>query len=622
MPRARHRHRQRLKHRLANRFIYSPFLRLLVFKPWFRVAVLMFLALLVFLSLFLPKIWRQTPAGFHPIVRVSGLDLLQAWSLQRAARRAAAAGLHEQAAYAWRAAIANNPADPELLRGALRTLGQNPNPNRRTDAPQAARQALWLLRLTQTNLSDLELVAEVLPSLGLHQTLAPLLSERLDRLTPRLQAAYLKLLFTQGRWEEFADRWAALNSTPLADAELPLYHDAFLAGAKSGAEADAARARLQAALATPEHRTLAAQLLLEGASRRGDLAEYERVFRELQAREEETLLDHARYWRLLAASGRKDEAAAAARSCTRQPESAAELVALAEACDAIGARDLALERLAEQAESFGHSIDVWATFANLLLAEQRWDELRDVALGMRQRGGAGPTLTGMSFIFEGCAEHGLGRSTAAEDAFARAARYRLDDGPVLLAAARRLLQIGYAEPARELLLRSQDQFPENAEFWQLLSQAAEETKDEQTLALACERFYTLQPHDPVAALRQAAALILTRQRPAEAVKLTLQVYLQHPQSVAARVNHAFALVLNHRADEAASLLQAINPDALDPRERAAYDAAWVEVFTAQGRDADARRLSRQINLDFLFPSQRHRLAALLADATSSKTSAR
>lgn len=622
MPRARRRRRQRLKHRLANRFIYSPFLRLLVFKPWFRAAVVVLLALLVFLALFLPKIWRQTPAGVQPVVRVSGLDLLQAWSLERTARRAAAAGLYEPAAYAWRAAIANNPADPELLRGALRTLRQNPNPNRRADAPQAAHQALWLLRLTRTNLSDLELVAEVLPPLGLQLTLAPILAERLDQLTPRLQAAYLKLLFTQGQWAEFADRWATLGPEQGNDPELPLYHDAFLAGSKAGAEANAARTRLNAALATPQHRAVAAQLLLEVSSRLGDVAGYERVFRDLQARGQETLLDHARYWRLLAANGRKDQAAAEARSCPRQAESAAELIALAEACEAIGARTLALERLAEQAGNFGQSPEVWTTFGNLLMAEQRWEELRDLALGIRQRGGAGPTLTGLSFIFEGCAEHGLGRDTAAQDAFARALRYRFDKGLVLLAAARRLLQVGYPEPARDLLLKAQDQWSENAEYWQLLSQAAEEAKDEQTLALACDRFYALQPHDPVAALRQAAALILTRQRPAEAVKLTLQVYLQHPQSVAARVNHAFALVLNQRAEEAATLLQAINPDQLDPRERAAYDTAWVEVFTAQGRDADARRLSSQINPDFLFPSQRNRLAALQADAASSQHLAR
>lgn len=622
MTRARHRHRERLKHRLANRFIYSPFLRLLLFKPWFRVAVLMLVALLVFLSLFLPKIWRQTPAGVQPTVRVSGLDLLQAWSLQRTARRAAAAGLYEQAAYAWRAAIANNPADPDLLRGALRTLRQNPNPNRRDEVPQAAHQALWLLRLTHTNLSDLELVAEVLPALGLHPVVAPLLSERLDQLTPRLQAAYLKLLFTQGRWQEFADRWASLPSDTPPDPELSLYHDAFVAGSTSGEDARAARTRLNAALAAPEHRTLAARLLLEVASRRGDATDYERVLRDLQAREQETLLDHTRYWRLLAANGHKDQAAAEARACTRRPESAAELIALAEACEAIGARSLALERLAEHAQSFGSSLEVWATFAHLLLAAERWAELRDIALSIRQQAGAGPSLTGLSFILEGCAEHRLGRDTAAEDAFARALRYRLDNGPVLLAAAKQLLQLGHAGPARDLLLQAKDQFPESAEYWQLLSQAAEETKDEQTLALACERFYALQPHDPVAALRQAAALILTRQRPAEALKLTFQVYVQRPRSVAARVNHAFALVLNQRADEAATLLKAIQPDLLDPRERAAYDAAWVEVFLATGRDADARRLSGQINQDLLFPSQRSRLAALQANSASPEARAR
>src|SRR5437899_1735838 len=111
---------QRLKQKLAAKLIYSPFLRLVLFNFWFRLAFFCFAGLLIFLALFLPRIWQVTPPGFLPVVTISGLDMAQAWSLKRSALRATSAGNFELAADAWNTAIANNPANPELIRGALR----------------------------------------------------------------------------------------------------------------------------------------------------------------------------------------------------------------------------------------------------------------------------------------------------------------------------------------------------------------------------------------------------------------------------------------------------------------------------------------------------------------------
>ena len=66
--------------------------------------------------------WTVSPPGFKPVLKVSGLDLVQAWSLKRSALKAAAAGKDDDAAYAWQAAIANDAADPDLFRGSLRHL--------------------------------------------------------------------------------------------------------------------------------------------------------------------------------------------------------------------------------------------------------------------------------------------------------------------------------------------------------------------------------------------------------------------------------------------------------------------------------------------------------------------
>src|SRR5215470_17816654 len=106
----------------AGRLENFPLLRILLLEKWFRAVFLLFLTVFVGALLFLPKIWVTSPKGFLPVVKVSLLDRVQAWSLKRAGRKAAAAGRYEEASYAWQTAIANNRADTEASRELLRNF--------------------------------------------------------------------------------------------------------------------------------------------------------------------------------------------------------------------------------------------------------------------------------------------------------------------------------------------------------------------------------------------------------------------------------------------------------------------------------------------------------------------
>ena len=75
----------------------------------------------LFLLCMLP-VWPVTPRNFQPTIKISGFDLLQAWKLRRTAAHEAAEGRFDEALGSWRIAIANNPGDPELLRGCLQHL--------------------------------------------------------------------------------------------------------------------------------------------------------------------------------------------------------------------------------------------------------------------------------------------------------------------------------------------------------------------------------------------------------------------------------------------------------------------------------------------------------------------
>ena len=77
--------------------------------------------------------------------------------------------------------MANNRADPDLVRGALRTLLKDPHQRER--AGQAVQQSFWLLRLTGTNVVDLELAAQVLAHFQYYDPVVNLLDSKADQLT-------------------------------------------------------------------------------------------------------------------------------------------------------------------------------------------------------------------------------------------------------------------------------------------------------------------------------------------------------------------------------------------------------------------------------------------------------
>jgi hypothetical protein len=333
------------KAELLNRFNKYPFLRLLISEAWFRVAVVGFVLFVVGFFLFVLKIWTVSPPDFKPEVKVSGLDLVQAWSLRRTGLRDTAAGKFVEADHAWRSAIGNNPADAELIRGYLRNLLGYDRPERKS-LGLAVMESGWLLRLGQTNEADLGLVAEVYEKYQLYDLILHVLKPVADRLSPKQQAAYAKSLFHQRQMEVFAERWEAMREPAQIDAELPLYHAAYLAGWGPPEQAPDAKARLKAATENPASRVLADRLLLAVNGQTGAIEEYGESLRRLEEQHADKLLDHIGYWRLLTASGEKAKAKKLAEDHPQAPQTAAEAVRLAEVYDAdLGMTEYALRFL-------------------------------------------------------------------------------------------------------------------------------------------------------------------------------------------------------------------------------------------------------------------------------------
>ena len=591
------------KKRLANRLVYSPLLRLLIFNFWFRLVFAGFVLLLIFLAMFLPRIWRVTPPGFLPLIRISGLDMARAWSLKRSALRSMAAGDSDRAVYAWQAAVRNNPADSAMLRGALTNFLRLDRPNPGYQG-LAVGQTVWLLRLSRTNDADVELVSQVYDKLRLYDPALRLLGPLEDRLSPSEESVYLKALFHSGQMARFAGRWqkSAGKRSNIAP-DLRVYHAAYRAGWGPSFEAAAGRKQLEAALEDPDQRILSNRLRLLVCAHLGDADGYRESLQRLGQWQSDMLIEHVIYWQLLATLGRKSEAAELARSFPRPPASVMETRRLAETYVLLGMREEARQFLQGQLRQFGDSPEIWLLRADLLMEDRMWDELRELALQIRQRPAVRDALANYSHYLEGRAELGLERPAIAETAFEKAGQRPFEDRALGLTTANSLLKLAYPAAARDILLPLETGLSKSPEYWQALFTAAYELKQPDLMSTAAARAYELQPGNAVAANNYAAALLVNRERTEEAIKLTLQLAGRFPNSPAARINHGLALLLNRRTAEAETLLNSIEPEKLNASEATSLFLGLFEAYFNERQYDKARAAGDRIEVKYLFPNQ-------------------
>ncbi len=585
-----------------------PLLRILLLEKWFRLAFLSFLTVLISALLFLPKIWVASPKGFLPIVKVSLLDRVQAAALKRTARKAEAAGRYDEASYAWQTAIGNNRADVEASRELLRNFVEHETALKQTR--YVVPQAVWLLRLTETNVSDLALVAEVLERKGYGDYVTGLLAAKTDVLTPRLESIYLKALFDQGNWRAFDARWKQAGPKRPDDPELQLYRAAYLAIGGSPAEAVESLQLLEEALANPDRRVSACRLRLTVSAARNETADYERFLKQLEEWRADTLLQHVGYWNLLIRSDRAARAVELALAYPGAPRSPGELIELARVFSRTNMRDRAIDLFVRYTQEFATAPNFWIAYANELLETRNWSELRGLGIQIRSQYAVADTLSGFSYFLEGRAELALQRPQAADAAFRKMAERGFEYPQLGLKAATELLALHQAEFARELLVKLQAELAGEVSYWTTLFAAADLLKDCDLMLHAARQAYLLLPANPSVMNNYAAALLILRQNPDEAVRLTLQLFAQNPASIVTKINHSAALLLNERASEAEAILKTIRTNTLNRAQLTVYNFDLFETLYRLGRLDQAQAATERIEEEFLYPPQRAWLAKL------------
>ena len=590
---------------LASRLAYWPLLRLLLLDWRFRVALGLMMAVFVAAAVGLPRIWKVTPEGFNPEIRISALDYWQAGHYGREARRLDQAQTYDQAARVWKQAVANNPGDPTWIRGSLENLMNQP-PRNLSRFHQALQQTFWLLQITGTNRQDRVLAVQVLEHFGVDDLLVSLVRQAEPPVSPEEKAAHLKALIQLGQSEEYQRERRAWTGTFPADSDLSLYHSAWQAAWGHSDERSTGWTSLEASAGTPATRLSALRLMLLAASVRGDLTRYESTLHQLRDEHADEPLHHVRLWSLLKGAGRTPDAVAAAQAYSDPPLTAHEVTAQAQALLALGLQEDATQFLEHYAAQLGSSGNIWASYAQLLIDQERWSELRALAGQIRQTEAARLSLGGYSWFLEGLALHHLGNDVDAAAAFASVPQFPLRDTGLAFDTARRLMALNSWAPARDLLLTQEATLGQFPDFWRQLVRAGWEMRDLELVRRAAEKQFVLAPGLPAAQNDLAAVLLIQNADNDRALELTSRLVRSNPTSLPARVNHACALIRNGQPTAAKPLILSVDAAQLDPVSLTALNCVRAELAAALGQSPETLRAIRQINTNLLLEPQRLR----------------
>lgn len=591
--------------RLQNRFEGIPFLNLLLRDRLFRIALAVFLLLLIAVPVSFLKIWRTTAEDIRPEIKVSVLDLIKTWSLRRAAVQAAAKGDQERAIYCYEAAAAHNLGDVDVLRGYLQFLQTAP-PQRQL-ARNAMVRGLWLLHLTQTNVSDLTLFGRVLERLGSPEDLISMLQARRGKMPPDLEFLFAKALAETGQTKEFEKEWPSVRDTlrsslPAENWELVDRIYAALNG--STEQRGEALAWLKKKAKGPPPQVAAARSLVGVAERETDPNLGLEALALLKSSASDRLLDHTRYWRLLKAAGQTEAARTQARGWTNTPANLRELFLLVEARTSLGLREEALQACRDAADRGESGAEMWLAYGQLLIELRRWDQLKQVSARMRVRQADPGVLDGISYFLEGRAELGLGQEENAHKSFLQAAQAHYTNPQYALVVAHELLKFRHPKEAQEILHRNSSKLSQDQSYWLHLFEAADQQQDTALMRAAAEKAYALSPENLVVINNYAATLLILREKPDLAAKLTLTQLARNPNAIESVVNHAAALLIGYRTHEAETLLAKIRPETLNPDQLNLFRLDQFDLAMQKGLKTDARALAEKIQTNRLYPPQR------------------
>lgn len=579
-----------------------PLLRLLWHDPLFRWAFLACLTAGLVGILVLLRIWVVTPPDMVPKIRIKALDFLEARIHGKLARSKDAARDFEGAQYHWRVAVQNHPARPDLIHGYLSNLVAQP-PRSPARSRAAIEQSFWLLRLRGTNQADLGLILHAMEHFRFDELALIWATNGPAPLPPEIGAVGLRSLLRLGQGDKYAALRATLTNELPATENLALFDAAWRLGWGGASDDPNAKERLRSAVTNPATAVTALELQLLLATRQNSIDAFGATLGRLRDLHADTPSQHAAYWNLLRANKRADEAQTLALQYADPPVSSQEIVRVATSFIGLGLTNHVAKFLEHFVPQLGATPECWTILGDVLLSQRRWSDLRGLAVEIRRNPLASGSLAGFSHFLDGAAAMGEHAEIDAMESFAKVARNPIQDDNVAYNIAQALIFYRAYVPARAVLLSRTHRFAGSLEFWQTLVRVAYELRDSELLLRSARAARDLAPNRMDTLTDLAAALLVERVNPEEALSLTRRLVQTKSQSVSARMNYALALLQNRQAPAARAILLTFEPDRLGALERSVWYFARAQMLDLDGDATGTLAALTEVDIKTLFPKQ-------------------
>jgi hypothetical protein len=578
-------------------------------RQWCLIGGALMIITLVGGWLTLAKLWQTSPEGLNPVVKVSVLDLLQTRSLAATARKAAAAGDLERSLQAWKGALGNNLADDGLWRELLDQLNGDLTFTNNNAVEPYLESLGWFCRLTRTNAQDVLRAARVCARHEHFEQLLTLPWPDSSRETEALEVLRLKALFHVGRMYEFIPLYEQNREELDKNTDFDLYRQAYLAGWGDPADQAAWWEKLESGAKASGQERLGRKLGLIVANQTGDSGKAVRLVRELETAKEDSITDHALLWLTLVGDNRKPEALADMAGRQLLARTATDLNLIATACRRLGLTNQCARLLNTAAPRLGRrqtpeSANVWIIWAALASEARDWAALRTIAGVIRKLPGPCDWLDGYADFLEGYGAQQMAEGPLAENRLARAAKADFPVGNLGVATARGLSELGHLDWAENILRPLEDRFDHSPAYWRTVwSVAIRQHQDEDWLMKSASRLHELEPDVRITRFNYAAALLVRRESPAEALRIMFDIRQTTRRELYTELNYAIALVRTGRLEEARDILANINAPMLTDAERPSYHLCRVEMFLGTGDTNRAAAELKAIDPSNFFPCQ-------------------
>ncbi len=605
---------------LVERFPFATnFLSLLILDRWLVPAVIgVVLTAALGVGLFL-KLWLNTPAGFEPAVKISAFDWLQAEALTRSAEKHEAAGRDAAAQGAWRGVVENAPGRPEAVRRYLRHLRHNEV--NRGMVRNGMRYGYWLLRLTDEDPSDVELVAQCLEKGRQFAEVINLVGSQ-ESPTAGGRAAALRARFWLGQIDSFETRLASADAAVRKEPLMDLYASAAAALSEiSQSEVDsrsgpryrefARRSKVQDPYA-PEFLP-ARRLSIRVLAAAGDLVGTKTVLEDLRKRRQASFADHLFYWGLLSTEGRTSEVV---RQLTEagEPASETEAFSVVKLLFDQGRIEDALRVSTRFVEFFNNPLNLWLDHGNLLVESKRWGELRSLAMNVN-RSDRLTHLWAIAKYWGGLAELFLGESETAASHFLEIADYPMVSVTTSFDIVRRLRELGHPLAARRVLHQMEETAGEDPDYWVLRCRFAAADKDLEELVDSAAKAFERDSDSLANVNNQAVALLLAGKDPETALELGRRLVAADGSAVIYRLTLIHGLIQNELLEEAEAELAGLEGVSVPTAGQFAdYRLAVLELAYAQRRFDDVVAVGEALDTQFFMPEKVAWIEAAVAES--------